>query len=441
MQFTSLSPGEQIMKQLRFGWDLLLTHRSPEEARLHFVNAMAQFPDSPFLVRELAAASVLSQLLPRGDGNLHRDQAGHWAHIIPPESTSTATSLDAWETFAALRFKMPKKFLSEEESELLAAGMLPHGCIPLASHDASWKSPRIREHRLRHEIELLAFLEKQGFIRPKLAMQGIDAYRRVLHSAPKVREGLMEPTTEQWHSLYPFYNRRLYVHPCPRQTGQTLNPPSEMRLVHSPSRKATSRAGGFLSPGGVLIIDNLLILEALNSLRDFAELSTIWYLEAPDYLGAGLATGFSPPLLAQVAEELRILLADVLCDLPLTSIRAFKFGVVTKDMELHSDEAAVNVHLWLTPETPSKSTRLTVFDSDLTEKDGENISIPQLQNRAVVFDSARIYQHSVSTPKDLSSHGISVTLLFGIKGVYCAQRRSARILLEEVPATPTTEIG
>ena len=435
------------MKQLRFGWDLLLTHRSPEEARLHFVSAMAKFPESPFLVRELAAASVLSQLLPRNDGNLHRDEAGYWAHIMPPESTSIAVSLDGWETFAALRFKTPKGFLSEEESELLAAGMRPHGCIPLASLDA-FDNPRIRELRLRHEIELLELLEKRGLIRPKVAMQGIDAYHRVLHSAPKVREGLMEPTTEQWHSLYPFYNRRLYIHPCPRQTGQTLNPPSEMRLVHSTSRKATSRAGGFLATGGVLIIDNLLILEALNSLRDFAELSTIWYLEAPDYLGAGLATGFSPPLLAQVAEELRILLADVLCDLPLTSIRALKFAAAMEDTELHSDEAAVNVHLWLTPtETPSKSASLTVFDSDLTEirmqkvQDGENISIPQLQNRAVVFDSARIYQHSVSMPKDLSSHGISVTLLFGIKGVYCAQRRSARILLEEVPATPTTEIG
>ena len=267
----------------------------------------------------------------------------------------------------------------------------------------------------------------------------------------------MELTAEHWHSIYPYHNRRLYIHPCPRLV-QALNPASslETRLIQSSSQKVTSRAGGFLSAGGVLVIDNFLTAEAMMHLRDFAELTTVWYRERANSLGAGLSTGFSPQLLAQVAEELKILLPDVLCDLPLTNVWAFKFSD-SQGTDLLANQAAVSVHFWLSPdgiEQNESTGRITIYDATtdveplplegrstgsmleelVRQWDGNNMSIPSLQNRAVVFDSARIHAETSFIRKSEANrfdHQISVSLLFGLKGLYCTQRRSAQVMFED----------
>lgn len=212
------------------------------------------------------------------------------------------------------------------------------------------------------------------------------------------------------------------------------------------------------------MVDNLLTPEALKQLKNFAELSTVWYLErstssssssSSSYLGAGLNTGFSTQLLAQVAEELRVLLADVLCDLPLTNVWAFKsLDPQTDELTLHADKSAVTVHFWLSPGglTEDESKGLTIYDATidvdpLPSEEGslanilpelvrqsDNMSIPHLQNRAVVFDSARIHakQRAFGKPRGESQREIGVSLLFGLKGVYCTQRRSARMTFDVV---------
>lgn len=227
------------------------------------------------------------------------------------------------------------------------------------------------------------------------------------------------------------------------------------------------------SEGGALVIDNLLTQEALMHLRNFAELSTVWYLErstsssssssSSSYLGAGLNTGFSTQLLAQVAEELRVLLADVLCDLPLTNVWAFKsLDPQTDELTLHADRSAVTVHFWLSPSgfTEDESKGLTIYDAtldvdslpfeegslanvlpELVRQNGDNISIPHFQNRAVVFDSARIHakQRAFGKPRGRESQTeIGVSLLFGLKGVYCTQRRSVSMTFDVVETSAGT---
>lgn len=246
--FTNLIAGEQIMHQIRFGWNLLLSHRSAEEARLHFVSAMAKFPESPFLLRELAASAVLGpHVLPRlgDDGHmLQQDQSGNWAHL-KTLSDFTASTLDAWETFAAIRFKAPKRFLSEEEPELLAAGMPAYAFIPGLTE--GYNAAVLSQQRLLHDMELFKLLEGKGLLHPNVALLAIQACDRLIRGAKVV----MEPTVEQWHSVYPFYNRRLYIHPCPRLPGKALNPSASTRLLQSTSHKdhKTTRAGSFLSTG------------------------------------------------------------------------------------------------------------------------------------------------------------------------------------------------
>ncbi|CAK9113097.1 Uncharacterized protein SCF082_LOCUS52433 [Durusdinium trenchii] len=462
MHFKNLSIGGQVMKHISFGWYLLLSHRAIAEARLHFAAAIAKFPESNFLLRELAAAAVLGDALPQpgDDGHtLHRTADGTWAHVTPPEPAFYAITCDVWETYAAIRFQRPKAFLSEIEPELLAAGMSPHAFIPSVQiGSGSAPSGLILEHRLVHDIELLKLLHGMDFLASGVALQAIEACNRTLRSAPRAREGVLQPTVDQWHGLFPFYNRRLHVHPCPR-LEQALKPAVEMtmQLLHSPSRRAQTRAGGVLSTGGVLVIDDILTHTALTELRDFAELSTVWYQERDNSLGAALNTGFSTPLLAQIAEGLRELLGDVLCDLPLTDLRAIKFNQeLPASIRLQADQAAVTVNLWITPgsaDLKDSNGGLTVYDAsvemdnsindkrmleDLVQQlDGEHVSVPYRQNRAIVFESSRVYSMQEFTSRESEmrrSRRINVSFLFGLRGLHCAQRRVARIVLEDQSA-------
>ena len=471
--FGNLSLGQQIMKQLHFGWDVLLTYRTPEEARLHFVTALVQFPKSRHILRELAAAAALSFVLPRsGDANvLHWGQNGTWAHVTPPTSNSLAEAFDGWETYAMVRFQQPHMFLSEDEPDLLSAGMPTHSFFPSGEIRPSDSNVGmlglIYEHRLRHDKQLMELLWELKLVPDTTAKRALAAYSRVLDAAERSEGGLLRPSEEHWHSLYPFHNRRLYVHPSPRLAPTALNPYADidMKLLHSQAASRTSsRAGGFLATGGVLVIDHLLRSETLEQLQNFAQLSTIWYQERPHYLGAGFSTGFASPLLSQIAEELRSLLTDVLCDLPLANVWAFKYDDESDlGIDLHADAAAVNVNLWITPDGANLDNvtgGLIIFDASVDEKgsafesfnqislenndaesplaglvkksDYANVTVPYRQNRVVVFDSARV--HSTQTlafkKAGLRSRRINITFLFGAQGSYCPLRRSARIVLD-----------
>ena len=440
--FKDRNAGEQVMRQMRFAWDLLRL-REVEEARLHFVTALSKFPRSDFLLREVAASAMFP--LARG---LHGD-ATAWVQL-----EKDSQSFESWESFAFLRFQRPKSYLSEGEAELLAAGMPSHSFVP-GDHQGL-----VLEHRVGHDVELLRLLRALGLL-GQVATEAIDTYERILGWAPRLREGVLQPSVEQWHSLYPFHNRRIYVHPCQRLQHPALNPVAELNMRLMRSGKVQSRAGGFLASGGALVIEDLLTPAALGRLRDFAELSTVWYEEKGGYLVSGLNSGFSTPLLAQIAEELRLPLSEVLCDLPLTNVLAFKFDIKPPSVvDLHADDASVHVNLWITadaeglPDSDNASDGgVTIFDAshdvpvgseraarsleDLVAADKENVTVPYRENRAVVFDSTRIYSRRPFWPKspDFRSRCISVSFLFGARGFYCPQR--GRMVLRKAGSDST----
>ncbi|CAJ1348892.1 unnamed protein product [Effrenium voratum] len=466
--FEVLSAGEQIVKQIQLGWDLLLSWRAPEEARLQFVAAAAKYPDSMFLLRELAAESMLANLLPRAgdDGyKLYWGSGGSWGHLTPPTPEDHSTLFDAWAAYATVRFQRPQSSLREQESGLLEAGLPPHGFIPSGEMQANDGNVGLLglvfEHRLRHDIELFQLLQNMGLLSASdRASDAIQAYRSALESAPRETNGLLRPTQEQWHGMYPFYNRRLYVHPSPRSDHSLLSPASALKieLRRTPTQTA-SQAGGFLATGGVLVVDNILTPSALQSLRSFLELSTIWYQERGSYLGASLSTGLCSPFIAQLAGELRSLFTEVLCDLPLAHVWAFKFAEGEKGVDMHADAAAVNVNLWITPDSDNldnSSGGLTIFDAavdatqdnfrqynseegkpyledNVNKSGGNSVSVPYRQNRAVVFDSARVHAtQPLSFPSQtVRSRRINLTFLFGARGTYCPLRRSVHALLKD----------
>ena len=99
----------------------------------------------------------------------------------------------------------------------------------------------------------------------------------------------------------------------------------------------------------ILVIDNLLTDEALEKIRRFCLGSTLWrQVHTKGYLGAMPEHGFASPLLAQIADELRAALPTILGPHPLSYLWAFKYDSTLVGIEVHADQAAVNVNFWIT---------------------------------------------------------------------------------------------
>merc|ERR1711974_407960 len=110
-------------------------------------------------------------------------------------------------------------------------------------------------------------------------------------------------------------------------------------------------------------------------------------------------------------------LPTVLCDLPLSAAWGYKFDDrLQAGIGLHADMAAVNVNLWITPDEHNldgSTGGLVIYDAVadpdmsfaeynagndmfvrqkmLEATEYRNVTIPYRQNRAVIFDSARIH--------------------------------------------------
>jgi tetratricopeptide (TPR) repeat protein len=190
----------------------------------------------------------------------------------------------------------------------------------------------------------------------------------------------------------------------------------------------------------VVVIDDFLTPQALKRLRAFCRDSTVWRRTYDDgYLGAMPEFGFSPPLLAQIAEELRVTFPDIFRDHPLNYFWAFKYDSKLNGIRVHADHAAVNVNFWITPDEANLDpTRggLVVWDAKaptdwglkkyngdekatrdyLARNKANAIRVPYRANRAVIFDSSLFHETDVITFKDgYVNRRINVTLLYGAR--------------------------
>jgi tetratricopeptide (TPR) repeat protein len=188
----------------------------------------------------------------------------------------------------------------------------------------------------------------------------------------------------------------------------------------------------------IVVIDNLLTDEALEKLRRYCLDSAVWR-KAYDggYLGAFPEHGFAPPLLAQIAEELRAVYPAIIQDFPLLHFWAFKYDSSLRGIKKHADFAAVNVNFWITPDEANLDPDhggLVVWDvaapldwdfakynaaeqdilSFLAREKAKPVTIPYRANRAVIFDSDLFHETDVIRFKPgYENRRINVTLLFG----------------------------
>jgi hypothetical protein len=194
---------------------------------------------------------------------------------------------------------------------------------------------------------------------------------------------------------------------------------------------------------GVVVIDNLLTQEALKRIRQLMLESTVFYqtkmpLKFGGYVGAYIDDGLHDRILLQLAFELYHKLPKIMKGHLLKYLWAYKYDSDYTGINIHADQAAVNVNIWLTQDDANldpTSGGLVVFtakppsDWDFkrfntdTEEVHElllkptgyaNVTVPHRQNRAVLFDSA-LFHHTdkFSFKKGYENRRINLTFLYG----------------------------
>jgi len=218
-----------------------------------------------------------------------------------------------------------------------------------------------------------------------------------------------------------------------RLAGPAVNPANAERVAKSWAAASPQ----------IVVIDNLLTPEGLEALRRFCWGSTMWQRPYDNgYLGAMPEMGFAAPLLAQIAEEMRATFPTVIGDHGLRLLWGFKYDSRLTGINIHADQAAVNVNFWITPDEanldPDKG-GLVIYDANapadweaaeyngkdprvwefLKRVDAKPVSVPYRANRAVIFDSDLFHETDVLTFKEgYLNRRINVTMLFGRRTFY-----------------------
>jgi hypothetical protein len=189
----------------------------------------------------------------------------------------------------------------------------------------------------------------------------------------------------------------------------------------------------------VVYCDNLLTPRAFASLRRYLLQSTIWhdFTHIRGFLASYLEDGLACPLLLQIVDELRQAFPKLLGCLPLTQAWAFKAMERAGSIDVHADDAAISVNLWMTPAEanlegehgglgvclvpPPRDWSLGSYGDDreravsfLEHHRDKIVIVPYRENRAVIFSSRLVHYSDAPVFKEgYENHRINITLLFG----------------------------
>ncbi|CAJ1961821.1 unnamed protein product [Cylindrotheca closterium] len=270
-------------------------------------------------------------------------------------------------------------------------------------------------------------------------------YHALLEKLPPLHE------LERTGGLYPFevadyaagldsiYNKALHQTNFDELRDQSTG---ELIPLLNPDLDVASIEASFRSEG-VVVIDNVLTPKALERIRQLMLESTVFFqtkmpLKFGGYVGAYIDDGLHDRILLQLAFELYEKLPTIMKGHFLKYLWAYKYDSEYTGINLHADQAAVNVNLWLTPDEANldpNSGGLVVFtakppadwdfarfntdteevhDLLLKPTNYDNVTVPHRQNRAVLFDSALFHQtDEYSFKKGYENRRINLTFLYG----------------------------
>ena len=327
--------------------------------------------------------------------------------------------------------------LAGEYASLLAQAQWGSQFYPLQRDASSPRLPVTTPPRfltipkLKHDIEQFLYLQRAGRLGTEFTSI-IGDYETTLHRLTLPGNMTRQPLDEQAErSIGHVFNRIVHVRETPRLKQALSN-----RWV------ADDVESEYLgnSPG-VVVIDDFLSIQALESLRLFCLESTVWSGNryAHGRLGAFFRDGFNCPLLLQIAEELRERFPRMIGDrYPLRQLWAFKNEQhLPGGSTTHADFAAVNVNFWITPNEANldeNSGGLIVYGVDapanwdfdtynsrpdriqpfLQQQQARAISIPYRENRAVIFNSDLFHgTDELNFRPGYENRRVNITMLYG----------------------------
>ena len=284
--------------------------------------------------------------------------------------------------------------------------------------------------KLEHDLAQLDYLMEMERL-PASFAAARESLRRVLAGfGNEDRPSTPRPLTElERRSIGPIYNRVLY-RPPEASVAPALNPRLDDGVIEERYHATTP---------SVVVVDDLLSPPALTALQRFCLEATIWFdcKEHGAYLGAYLHEGFDHPALIALARELGARFGAIIGGHRLAQMWAFSYGQAGSGTRKHADKAAININLWITPDTACpdpEAAGLVVHDvaappewgfSDynldpaplerLVMREGRApVRVPYRCNRAVIFDSSLIHESGdVQFLSGYANRRINVTLLFG----------------------------
>lgn len=305
------------------------------------------------------------------------------------------------------------------------------------------------EYKLKMDLEQAQYLaevlqtldpQKANLLKQKV----IPAYKLVLDRIPPVTE------LEKFHGLYPFTKSDLeIIHHVYNQAWHLTNVPQQDHDLLSESFDAVAIQNEWTNlvqngQPGIVTIDNLLSKEALSKIQNLLWESTVWYqtkmpLKFGGYVGAYIDDGLYDKILLQLAFELNQKLPLIMKNHYMKYLWAYKYdSTIASGINIHADQAAVNVNIWLTPEDANLDKTnggLVIFTTkpppdwdflqyntdtakvvkEILEPTGfANVTIPYRENRAVIFDSA-LFHHTdeFHFREGYKNHRINLTILYG----------------------------
>lgn len=208
-------------------------------------------------------------------------------------------------------------------------------------------------------------------------------YKQILSNIPPVEQ------LQRTHGLYAFqqadmeagiasiYNKALHhtnfdelKDPKTGSVLPVLNPKLDLNKIE---RQWFGQDKKHANPG-IVVVDDLLSKAALDRIRQLLLESTVWYqtkmpLRFGGYAGAYIDDGLHDRILLQLSLELHQALPRIMKGHPLKYLWAYKYDSDYTGINLHADEAAVNVNIWLTPDEANldpESGGLVVFTAKVS---------------------------------------------------------------------------
>jgi len=375
---------------------------------------------------------------------------------VPEDNDQIIQGLSFWDSpLGALR----------RQFELDHAVQWQQGQSRLPVSAAGGAAVPVVPHQLERDIEQFEHLLSRGVLGSEVGEYVADVvlpdYRRALEAAHSPATGGRGdvhalPSQPQFESVVGLHRKALHLHPGEPVRGGAIRP-RDFEAIEREFREKDHHA---------VVIDDFFSQEALAKIREFLMDSTFWFDAKNGYVGTYAETGFASPLVAQIDQELRSSFPGVIGNLELQNCWAFMFDGSMGGVRTHADNAQVQINFFLTPSDANEWSEdgtlpgggliiygvgppedMSLLDLNLEDDKSKedilasvghwNVTVPYVQNRAILFDSTYFHRtDDMRFKKGYKNRRINMTFLYGRR----ADLRPAAAVGTEAKPESTVEL-